>query len=382
MRTGRVVVTALLGAAALATIALPKQRPDAPQVWSNTDLRVRSAYARLRTQLEYFRRADSRAIATAAEGTATRSGALYFAPTPPRAEGFTRRVRAVADAEASRMPRHDSGVRIVIAFAIDTQAVVAAEERIGRPSPTFSTDAFLPTSTDSSACVVVVRAHRASAFVPWDGARLQRGDYPVLGPCAWYGAYGMPGRGIAAWLDSTHHAALLSDHRRTVMKSYQSRPARPERGGLTLADWYGEPTTMLACVSKRASACEALLQKPIRYDQVRRLDVSTPGFAGSGRTLSDYENVHAGYVLAELERQLGADAFLAFWKSDLPFPEAFAAARGERLSTWFSRELAGTFTSYSPGPLPKARTAIALLVLIPGAIVLGLWGLRRREVFA
>ena len=109
--------------------------------------------------------------------------------------------------------------------------------------------------------------------------------------------------------------------------------------------------------------------------------MSTPGFAGSGRPLSDYENVHAGYVLAELERQLGADAFLAFWKSDLSFPEAFAAARGVSLSDWFSRELAGTFT-YSPGPLPKPRIVIALFVLIAASIALGLWALQRREVFA
>jgi hypothetical protein len=370
----RWIASSLLGAAAFAAVALPSRHVEQQSVSDETDMRVWSASTRMRAQIELWRRADSRAIAIDAARRAGRTP-LWMAPLPERAAGFARRVRKLADAEFAGITQRDTAMRVVLAFAIDTGRIGARRE-VGTYDG-WSTDVFVPSSETPATCTAVVRVHSALALLAPDTARLRGAGSRVLGACAWYGVHGAPGRGIANWLDSTEHSALIGGLRPTVRQRERARR-------IEMADWaWGTgQDRILACIAGKGEVCDQLVLGTSGFETRWEIPVRTPGWAGVSRSWYGRRNEFAGFVLTELERQIGTDGFRAFWKSDLDFPDAFAAARGESLSAWVERELTALYAPYHPGPLPSTQTSLALLVALPGSIALGLWAVRRRESFA
>ena len=371
MSPTRGIALSLLGAAAFAAIALPTRRVE--ERTSGRDAinqSIQSFNTRMRAQVELWRRADSRAIAREA---ARRSGtaAFWMAQPPARGDGFARLMRAAAESELAKNPRRDTSLRIVIGFAVDTTAITGRRD----DDLPWSADIFPPNPDAANTCAVVVRVHSPKALLASDTDRLRNLGGGVLGPCAWYAAYGVPGRGVAQWLDSTEHGAFVNDPR-----SLLGRKRSP------VSDWwYTEwfwgmrEKESLACIAGRDDVCTRLvLQAHMPYSDWDFYLV-TPGYAGRQRWWSTRRLDFGGFTLALLERQVGPDAFRSFWKSDLGFPDAFAVASGEPMNHWVRRELTALYAPYRPGPLPSSQTGLALLIALPGSIALGLWAVRRRE---
>jgi hypothetical protein len=235
-------------------------------------------------------------------------------------------------------------------------------------SNVLSTDVFLPIRDSSNVCSIVVRLDVSNAVRAARVANVARpGVYSD--PCYWYRVYGMPGRGMQAVIDSTR-AHVLAVH-------------RPTRGTFSDTSLF----RLLArsdprwprCGASDLSICENLVTGGPRgrTDVIGQL--RTPGWIGTGRSYFDYAELAPALLLSEAEAELGPQAFSALWRSDAPFPDAFAKARGMPLGEWVRRLVEKQPLVHRSGPTPPNGLAIVLAVFIPGLIGLGIRGAGSRR---
>jgi hypothetical protein len=86
-------------------------------------------------------------------------------------------------------------------------------------------------------------------------------------------------------------------------------------------------------------------------------------------------------LMSKMESDLGAERFRQFWKSDLPIPDAFAAARGEPLEVWLRRQVIGTTAPYRAGPLPSATVLLVTIVMSVALMMIGVYAVGNRARF-
>ena len=80
------------------------------------------------------------------------------------------------------------------------------------------------------------------------------------------------------------------------------------------------------------------------------------------------------YLLADLEREFGPEAFTRFWTSDADVPVAFEQAFGMPLETWIMGWVESTAFTRTPGPgMPFSAKLGGLLTLMLFAAIVGAW---------
>lgn len=195
-----------------------------------------------------------------------------------------------------------------------------------------------------------------------------RRDVDRLGVCGLYAAAGMPGPGIAAWLDTTRSKSALG-HRPSA-PSENARTLNRALGGYILSS-----LPVVACASGRDEACGPALLDPASGR--RRLPTVASAAGIDERAFVQayvFEmNDFPGEVVAQLRQALGEARFTQWWASELGPAEAYEALSGEPFAAFAQRYLKQHVGTRQPGPL-HAGLPLALGMLL--AVGLAYWAIR------
>lgn len=293
---------------------------------------------------------------------------------------------------AARQLPDSSGTGTDVVFVYDTLSRLHGAA-IGRSWT--QVDYLLPRSVGER-CVAVVHvgveatAKRPLASLPTDAAA-QR----LLGPCAYYQAFGLPGRQVDAWLrlrgwsfagdgswDRASDGSLLD----AITGPGELRILRAMFGETTLPFLYDMRLDGTQCAAGDALACDQTLftRQAYRMPTVLNGDIlfGTYPALTSGldwyprRSLGRFE----GSLLASMVHTLGRERFARFWRSDEPVPAAFKHAAGQPIEQWatsWARTTYGVVPQRGAGVgLPSA---IVSLVVIALTLLVGMTVSERRQ---
>jgi hypothetical protein len=264
--------------------------------------------------------------------------------------------RATRKAQTGRIP-------IDVAFVFDTISRIGGME-VGRGGATI---AYVLPNGPEDRCTVIHRTHESSpryrrSFVG-QSIRTEAAVEQLLGPCAYYGVFGMPGPIIGKWLEER---GLLF-----AMDGSWERTAPPVSGGRDLYYYayhsgvgWGNLNMLspqgASCAIGKAADCEPLFlssvpgaRKPVWSGMILHQFSRSPRLGGR-------ESV----ILAEMVRTLGREKFAAFWTSSDSVSGAFQKAAGEPLGEWTSRWANQMYEPSEVGPRMPGWTAVTSFLLI------------------
>jgi len=189
----------------------------------------------------------------------------------------------------------------------------------------------------------------------------------VLDRCALYARYGLPGGEVRNWL-GLREAWANTWYRTEVSASLRRASWRtlPDTVEWFRADWWvGEALSTVQCLRGNDSTCEAVAAiRPTR---------NVPG-SWYGSSIFAAERV-AAYLLAAQP----TEAFVRFWRSELPVADALASAYGAPAGALVRRAMSRQYAAPA-----RAHTSVGRLLLAPVWILVALglaWvGSRRKEV--
>ena len=365
-----------LGCATLAVALLPPapQPEGATRPYEGPEVSARSEIARaLRSdyQLALFLRRRDDALAQLREGAGT---PLLLVDSRRPTQLTTRNRHALEVATHSIAPRLaplDTASRLVIFVTPDTEYAAPAGGWVGLGKLVY----VYPEGTDGRTCLVIV---------PTGGIRTLAVDTAgILGPCAYYAAFGRPGPGVAGWLRATHYySALESD-----WLSPRPRIEPPGLEDLLAYRSWGQALSLLGhvglsldgtgCAAGKLDRCAAYLDQ-------------TPWFEGfsqrrtftfiSERWIWWRGRDEYVWYLADLIREMGRDRFGEFWRSPLPRDSAFAAAFGVSMTEWTHRWIASRRPNVRVGSAIRLTSALLGVLLAAILVAGGAYYNSRRQV--
>jgi len=284
-------------------------------------------------------------------------------------DSLTRRARPTAAAALDTVWHHLGlgETKVSLVFVLDL-----AE------GPTSGRTYVFPDSSDRTTCAVWQSAgwwFRGSRPLP-GSANFRGWLQNALGPCAFYAAFGSPGRPVRQWMAQRNFDLALYP---TWAPS--DRPNATERSPFGPRGWwwdaiYRSPPATVGCLGGRPLACRAAVLRGADQgeDSVSRV-VESDGRWWLGQALIPGER-----YLADVAAEVGPQRFLRFWNSPLPVDTSLTLALGQPIGDWtvrwerrFSRPL----------PLgPAASSTAAALSLLAAAIAVALAALAaaRRQV--
>jgi hypothetical protein len=338
-----------------------------------------------------------------------------------RVQRFARQVRMaqISDSLRAALPRGTETVRAfygrdvdaVIRSAVDT-ALQRAREKIGaaprigvdvvtiqdtmaisgvRPWWSYHAPFYILPSRPTDRCVVVLPSGKGlspqalARTLNTEDARLQ-----VLGPCAFYGAFGLPGDSVRQWLRSRGALLALGGSWTQNAGSVQTQDA----GGpyFNPPNYYPGPPSAFYYLSGRAVSCivgdtdecEAVITDrpatpiPLAVGPAVRPGVRlgpidfTSGIDFSGRETE---------LLSDMVRSLGRERFERLWTSNEALPIAFQKASGMQLGEWVSAWGRERIDRIEHGPVPRAMSVVSAIAIIAACMLWVVFASRRR-VFA
>lgn len=284
----------------------------------------------------------------------------------------------LAGSQRFRPERPAIGVDVV--FVLDTARIVrGVERRIGAP---IAVDYLLPAGA-SDRCVVIARVR------PRDMSYLRYREYAqrLLGPCAFYERFGMPGPRVDEWLLSGGWA--FAQH-----VTWFGSPS-PWNGPSWAFDntqtYWGTRRWMTPrgyrCVSGDEDVCvEALLSET---SQSSRADGALwrGGRVLSSPTLAEWRGwrsrplgLSESRLLADMVRTLGPERFQQFWRSGETVPVAFRQAAGRDLGSWTLEWATEAYGRQGRGPgVDTGGAVLAIGLVLVSAAGAGV-AARRRQV--
>jgi len=289
------------------------------------------------------------------------------ATLPPRA---VRNVETVMDSVWRALGLGETKVRVTL--VIELQRPTGSADS---PTPLQDRVAYLtPDSTDRTTCMaslpagpywtLVILGKRDARhegfgrFAQW----LQAG----LGPCAFYAAYGTPGRPVGSWLAARNWdvGLYLGSHgiagERFSSLDLMGNPSSP---------WYWDrvyafPAATVACLAGRPSGCRAAVLAGAPEERT----IPIPNVVLVERRWWRVQNLLPGErYLGDVARTVGRDRFLSFWTSGQPVDTALAAALNRPVGEWTADWERGFVRPIRLGPTPPfgaAVIAMAIAVLV------------------
>lgn len=296
--------------------------------------------------------------------------------------GIPAEARAPLDSLAWRAVSavRDSGqFGIDIVFLYDT---LSSFHDVGVRRSGVTMDYVLPQRTGDRCTVIVRLGNDAAIRKQISGIyRTEAAAEQLLGPCAYYRAFGKPGQYVDAWLRNRGWAF-----------AHDGSWSRPGLGEYVIFDYFGRPIDVrdwyvwemqvagARCAQGETDGCEHALLDRLRGDGLSYWYPMKPLEIWDGNVLykpyrplgqrgSSSETVFGRrepYLLADMVRSMGRARFAAFWTSNEPVPAAFEKAAGEPLGLWTSRWVAAQYGAVSGrGPGMTAWTgAISVLLLV------------------
>jgi hypothetical protein len=282
------------------------------------------------------------------------------AATPAPVADF---VRTVAQNEWRRAGEGASASHAAVFVYFDTSSVPGSaapnQRRLVEPRRPADVWYALPEITDGERCVVLVRVRTAA---PTQLAHLR--ERSLLGPCAFFAAFGKPGRAVHQWLEATsYRAASLPDW------------DKPHAPSVDAGAVYALQPETSRCLTGQASACAAAVRVGAASGTVTRIvsgNSAGEGSSGKALLLGDA----SPRFLADAVREFGRPRFARFWTSDAPLDSAFAAASNVSLTEWTTRWLVRSYGSPRPVSVIRLQDLLWAALLIPVLIVIAA---RKRE---
>ncbi len=244
---------------------------------------------------------------------------------------------------------------------------------------------LLPDSADRTTCSVLIpagylilnllrgrRVEREAQFREW-----LKGN---LGPCAFYAAYGNPGKPVRFWLARRNFDLALhpvwDTPRQGRLWGLEQDPAMQRWWW----DWvYNQSLTAVACLARRPDACRAAVLEG--GEGGGSLEDSVPRVVTLGQWWWKAQRlVAANRYLSDVVRDVGHDRFLRFWNSTQPVDTALAAALRMPVGEWTVRweeRFAPPVPLGAAAPLSASVFALLLAAAALGSVALAA---RRRQV--
>jgi hypothetical protein len=278
---------------------------------------------------------------------------------------------------------------IDIAFVSDTASSVR-----GRPivQSRFQVTHVLPPASGGR-CLAIGRFRQAAEWYGTGGSwwrsyvtSAEMADR-LLGPCAFYEAFGAPGQEINKWLTNggwkygKSGALAYRPGRWTQNAYYWATPMWGLAAGWPLRR-YITPTGF-RCASGDAATCRALVLDP-NSDRAARTVVRSGADRVITQIASDEWTNSLGpwepSFLARMAHAIGTEQFRRFWTSNLPPAEAFRAVTGQDLGEWtaaWASEAYGRQRRGAGVDASSAGWAVVLAILALGGAMVSA---RRRQI--
>jgi len=201
-----------------------------------------------------------------------------------------------------------------------------------------------------------------------------------LGPCAFYGAYGVPSRQIGAWIDGQgYQFAMYPRWWRPGEGSYGIWWDRSVPIARQPASWWGYlyselPWDGVRCYAGRPGRCAAAV-----YDGAA-VQGGQPATWSTFRWWENQSLFGSTYYLSDLARALGPERFARFWTADTPMDSAVYLASGETLDHWTADWARGRGMRLRLGPTAPPLDAGVGLCSALLALGAALWYAGRRQI--
>jgi hypothetical protein len=384
---------AAAGCGLMAALALPVQ-PASRRVVPTTPerkqaARLRSELAVMNEALRRLRWSDS--LSALAWGAAERpipvavGAPMAKDPSPADRESLdllqSYLQKELKDLGAAR-PAADLGV-----FLLDARAPAPSAGQVLGAANAFRFEWYAGVRDGRPFCLTVRTGLVVTADVvapPWrpEGAD-QRTN--ILGPCAFYARYGLPGARVSTWMRGAGRLALeRADAPFDPPESWTS-PAwfgRRANGIRTTPQGPGD-VRLDGCLMGSDEACAANITQgliepdPLGPGSTLAAEVPTLLHSRPGpRQFASIADMASGRMLADLERRFGPEAFGAFWRSDAEVPVAFESAFGLTPAAW-GREWAVSVAGANPrrpvlpgaGEVLRVAAYVALALALAGSFV-------------
>jgi hypothetical protein len=333
--------------------------------WRNADAAVRLLEDRQRVKRDSFR----------ASPTIVFRGATL----PPNS---VRNVETVMDSVWRGLGLGETKVRVTL--VIELQGPGSAET----PTPLQDRIAYLtPDSTDRTICMASLPAgsywtlfilgkrdarHEGfGRFAQW----LQAG----LGPCAFYAAFGTPGRPVRNWLAARNwDVGLYLGSHGIAGERFSSLDLMGNPGFSGFWDAvYSLPPATVACLAGRHSGCRAAVLAGAADEGA----IPIPNVILVERRWWRVQHLLPGErYLGDVARTVGRDRFLSFWTSGQPVDTALAAALKRPVGEWTADWERGFVRPIRLGPVPPLGSVAIALAIAALALALVAVTASRRQI--
>ena len=293
-----------------------------------------------------------------------------------------RYIEAALDTAWHALGLGETKVRVAVVLELARPPNVA-----DRPKPSDLAAYLAPDSTDRTTCIALLpvdpywtrfvlgkleaRYAGFGGFPRW----LQAG----LGPCAFYAAYGTPGKPVRRWLAARKwDVALYLGSNGIAGERFNSLDLL----GDARDSWYWDqvysfPPATVACLAGRSSGCRAAVLE----GSDAAAPAAGPQVVRSERRWWRAQRLLPGErYLSDVARDLGRERFQSFWASSLPVDTALAAALKQPVGEWTARWERRFIAPIRLGPAPRLGAAAVALLLGAVAVLAVMLTASRRQV--
>jgi len=185
-----------------------------------------------------------------------------------------------------------------------------------------------------------------------------------VGPCAFYAAYGTPGRPVQSWLAARNwDVGLYLGSNGIAGGRFSSLTLLGDPRFRWFWDGvYSFPPATVACLAGRPSGCRAA----VLAGTTEEWTIPIPNVVLVERRWWRAQHLLPGErYLGDIARTVGRDRFLSFWTSALPVDTALAAALKRPVGEWTADWQRGFVAPIRLGPAPPlGGVAIALAIAV------------------
>lgn len=385
LRSG--ITTVLVVSGAVTALALwPARevavRPDVRAVRTSARLRAQELAERWRVaeaerRIAEYRHQLTQALAFHAEHGG--AALLVIAPDGPR-DVMRARLTALLDTVW-----HSLGLgitKITVGVVVD----LSDDAERGQATPRMDrgrTVHLLPDSSDRATCIALLSPTRGFAHMIQDASgpaqsRLEEWLMAGLGPCAFYAAYGAPGKAVRHWLgrrmfDLAQLPAVPQEPSEQRFLAFEPAARR------WFYEWiYGFSPGAVACLGGRPEACRVAV---LAGADVLDLNDAPPRFVvGQSRWRREQAVFWAGRYLGDVAREVGPHRFHRFWTTAEPVETGLETALQKPVGDWTE----GWQRRFAPrlplGPSIPVGAVLLGLGLAAGAIAAAAAAAQRRGV--
>lgn len=228
---------------------------------------------------------------------------------------------------------------------------------------------FMPVATDGKTCLVAIVLQQTASEADWlRTISAAAKNYAILGPCAYYAAFGRPGSHIEDWLESADFYPAM----RPVW-AVGAEPLRLLSREERRYVYRGDQGSLVACAAGNRYACRSLALTPTRLEVYYRLYPvyrREQGIVGAGarRQYSAPTGPNVGRQLSDLLVDMGDERFARFWTSAARVETAFAESFGVELEDWM---MGWARIQWGEVERPVTEPASAMLGLLLVAVFVG-----------